>query len=110
MNSIPQNPDEKELRRLLRDAHPPDELPPRFREGVWRRIESARRKGAASPSWIESLAALLFRPAFATAGLAVLMVAGGLLGSLAAAPRVQEAAQARYVAAVSPFHRVPAAP
>jgi hypothetical protein len=96
------------LRKLLKEAHPPAELPPRFQEAVWRRIEAAQRSTSAKGSWIESLLALFFRPAFATAGLAILMLAGGTLGVQTGKARAQEAAQARYITAVSPLHRIAA--
>jgi hypothetical protein len=99
-------PDDQALRRLLREADPSAELPPRFRESVWHRIEVARREPRENPGWLESLVALLFRPAFATAGLAILMIAGGFLGAQSGRARVEQEAQARYVALVSPLSRV----
>jgi hypothetical protein len=98
--------DDQALRRLLCEADPSAELPPRFRESVWHRIEVARREPRENPGWLESLVALLFRPAFATAGLAILMIAGGFLGAQSGRARVEQEAQARYVALVSPLSRV----
>ncbi len=104
-NSQP-NPDGSSLRRILRESHPPAELPPRFKEEVWHRIQAAERRMPENRSFLESLLALVFRPAFATAGLASLMLAGGFLGVQAGESRSRERAQARYIATVSPFHHV----
>ena len=51
---------------VLRTARPSPSLPPRFQENVWRRIEDAEAP-AKSGSWLDGLAALVFRPRFACA-------------------------------------------
>lgn len=99
-------PDDQALRRLLREADPPVDLPPRFRESVWRRIETARRAAPVGSGWMESIVALLFRPAFAASGLVVLMLAGSFLGVQSGRERARGEAQARYVVSVSPLSRV----
>jgi len=104
-NSQP-NPDGSSLRRILRESHPPAELPRRFKEEVWQRIQATERRMPENRSFLESLLALVFRPAFATVGLASLMLAGGFLGVQAGESRSRERAQARYIATVSPFHHV----
>jgi hypothetical protein len=73
---------------------------------VWRRIYAARRQPSQKPSWLESLVALLLRPAVATAGLAILMIAGGLLGVQSGRERVEQEARARYVDSVNPLSRL----
>jgi hypothetical protein len=98
--------DDEALRRLLREADAPVDLPPRFRESVWHRVEAVRRESPQNPGWLESFVALLFRPALATAGLAILIVAGGFFGAQSGRARVEQEAQARYVASVSPLSRV----
>lgn len=107
MNPPPPNADDPKLRALLREAHPSPELPPRFQEGVWQRLDRAGRSGAASGSvgWIEWLVSSLLRPAFATAGLAALMFAGVWMGVREGETRLRRVEQAHYIAAVSPFHR-----
>ena len=99
--------DDPKLSALLRDAHPAPDLPPRFHEGVWRRLDRAERSTAeASPlGWLGQVVRSVLRPAYATAGLAVLMLAGAWLGVRDGEDRTYRADRARYVAAVSPFHR-----
>ena len=76
-------PNDAKFGTLLRASRVAPALPPRFREGVWRRIEDA---DAPAPStgriaWLDALAALVLRPRFALATVAtVLIVAGALLG------------------------------
>ena len=107
MNPPPPNADDSKLRALLREAYPSPELPPRFQEGVWQRLDRADRSGVASGStgWIEWLVGSLLRPAYATAGLVALMFAGVWLGVREGETRLHRVEQAHYVAAVSPFHR-----
>lgn len=106
MNASPDPTPDPELRTLLRSAHPSPGLPPRFQEGVWRRLERSERLNP-SQGWFESLIAGLFRPAYASFGLALVMIAGislGLRDTDASNPRTE---RARYLAAVSPLHQVP---
>ena len=86
---------------VLRTARPSPSLPPRFQENVWRRIEEAEAP-AKSGSWLDAFAALVLRPRFAYATVAMLMVAGVLLGSYQGAQTVRQGEQARYLAAVAP--------
>jgi hypothetical protein len=96
-------PEDVKLRTLLRDSREAPALPPRFREGVWSRIEqeerSARREG---PGWLDALAALLMRPRAALAGVAILLVAGAVLGAREGAHAARQDAQSQYLAAVAP--------
>jgi hypothetical protein len=92
------------LGTLLRESRVSPALPPRFREGVWRRIEEA---DAPAPStgvipWLDALAALVLRPRFALVTATVLMVAGALLGVREGSQMAKQDAQARYLAAVAP--------
>jgi hypothetical protein len=90
------------LREASRTAESP--LPPRFREGVWRRIEEAEApaRSPGSPTWLEALAAMVLRPRFALATAMVLMVAGTLLGVHEGHHLARQDAQARYLAVVAP--------
>jgi len=100
--NLNQNPDDPNLGRVLRQARPETELPPRFQEGVWRRIAEAEAPTRSGVSWLETLAALILRPRFAFATAAILVVAGGLLGARGGMEFARKDAQARYVAAVAP--------
>ena len=88
MNKENINPDptrrasDARLGALLRESRVSPALPPRFQEGVWRRIEEAAApvKATGGITWLDALAALVLRPRFALATAAVLMVAGALLG------------------------------
>ena len=106
MNSPQPNTDDSKLRALLREAHPSPELPPRFQEGVWQRLERAgrRHQETASVGLIERLVRGLFRPAFATGGLVAAMFAGVWLGVREGETRLRRVEQSHYVAAVSPFY------
>ena len=104
MNETHQFPEDLNLRTQLRAAKPSPDLPPRFQENVWRRIESGESAGkqSADPTWLEALAALLLRPRFAVATAALLVIAGGLWGVRDGTEFARKDAQARYVAAVAP--------
>ena len=93
------------LGALLRESRVSPELPPRFQEGVWRRIEEADApvKSTAGIAWVDALAALVLRPRLALATDAVLMVAGALLGVRDGSQSAHHDAQARYLAAVAPL-------
>ncbi|MFO1452699.1 MAG: hypothetical protein U1F61_31320 [Opitutaceae bacterium] len=106
MNSPQPNSDDSKLRALLREAHPSPELPPRFQEGVWRRLERAgrRHQETVSLGLIERVVRGLFRPAFATVGLVAVIFAGVWMGVREGETRLRRVERAHYVAAVSPFH------
>lgn len=96
--------EETKLRELLRHSRPNAELPPRFQENVWHRIEKAESAGTPAPAggWVNAVAGWLVRPrlAFATATMLVLVGVG--LGLHNGVQQAQAEAQARYVAAVAP--------
>ena len=98
------NPDDARLGTLLRASRVAPTSPPRFQEGVWRRIEeaSAPAKVTGGITWLDALAALVLRPRFALATAVVLMVAGALLGVREGGQTAKRDAQARYLAAVAP--------
>ena len=98
-------PNDEPLRSLLRSARPAPALPPRFQEGVWRRLERAEAPAAeaAAPfSWPEKWIDRLLWPRFAIASLALLLLAGGLTGVIANASTEKQRAQERYLSAVAP--------
>jgi len=106
MNPLPDPTPDAELRTLLRSAHPPQDLPPRFQEDVWRRLERDERPRPVS-GWMASLLGILSRPAYASLGLALVMIVGvgqGLRDSKASSLRT---AQARYHASVNPLRQLP---
>jgi hypothetical protein len=89
------------FREVLRTARPSPSLPPRFQENVWRRIEDAESP-VTSGSWLDALTALVLRPRFAYATVAMLVLMGGLLGTYQGAQTARQSEQARYLAAVAP--------
>lgn len=105
MNNETNSSEDARLRDRLREAHPPNELPPGFKNAVWRRIE--RTDENAQPRWFDAVAAWLFRPRFALASLAVVMMLGTLLGLATGDVTARNSAQARYVLAVDPFQKQP---
>jgi hypothetical protein len=89
------------LGALLRQSRPSPSLPPRFQEGVWRRIEDAAAP-AKPESWLDALAVLVLRPRFAFATVSALVLAGVLLGAYDGTQVARQDAQARYLATVAP--------
>ena len=104
MNQDNLNPSDTKLGALLRESRVSPALPPRFQEGVWRRIEEAVAavKTIDDITWLDALAALVLRPRLALATAAVLMVAGALFGVRDGSQSAHQDAQARYLAAVAP--------
>jgi hypothetical protein len=98
------NPADEKLGALLRESRTFPALPPRFQENVWRRIEDAEApaRSGESMTWLEALVALMFRPRFAYAALAALMLAGISLGAYSGAQSTRHEAEARYIASVAP--------
>ena len=92
------------LSTLLRASRVTPTLPPRFQEGVWRRIEEAAApaKVTGGIAWLDALVTLVLRPRFALATATVLIVAGALLGVRNGSQMAHQDAQARYLAAVAP--------
>jgi hypothetical protein len=94
------NSAEDQLSALLHEGRPAPELPPRFRDNVWRRLESTPVTPPAL-TWVEMLATLVLRPRFAFAAVGGLVLAGVLLGAVDGNTRARHEAQERYVAAVA---------
>jgi hypothetical protein len=95
------NTNDPKLTALLRESRVSPALPPRFQQNVWRRIEDAEAP-VKSESWLDALAALILRPKFAFATVAVLLAAGIVFGTLDGSQVARHDAQARYFAAVAP--------
>ena len=104
MKELPSSSEETKLRELLRHARPTTELPPRFQENVWRRIEQAESSGAATDAgnWLSAVAGWLVRPRLAFAVATLLVLVGVGLGLNNGAQQARADAQARYIAAVAP--------
>jgi hypothetical protein len=92
------------LGALLRESRVSPALPPRFQEGVWRRIEEAAApiKATGGITWLDALVTLVLRPRLALTTAAVLIVAGALLGVREGSQAARQDAQARYLAEVAP--------
>jgi hypothetical protein len=97
MNS--QTPDDAKLRALLRESRLAPELPPRFQDAVWRRLERAEAPAA---NWLDALAAWFLRPRLAFATAAAMLLLGISLGIAQGASHADELAKARYLDSVSP--------
>ena len=105
MNNDTHTENDDGLRALLLEARPDAQLPPRFRESVWRRIEKEDAAPATRPAplgWLQRWAERLLLPRFALASLALLLAAGGLAGFVSSADIVKQQAQERYLSAVAP--------
>lgn len=107
MNDQRQSPTNDPLRQVLREWHVEAAPPPRFNEGVWRRIE--REQQATMSPWAAIarwLAGWLARPVPAGAFVTVLLAVGLAAGMLQARDRIEQAsAQQRslYLQSVSPY-------
>ena len=97
------------LRAMLRAAHPAPSLPPRFQEGVWKRLERVEttENKARSGGWLEQLVRRMLQPAYATAMLTAVMLAGTWMGVRDGDQAIDHVERGRYVAAVSPFPTIP---
>ena len=91
--------DEARLSALLREARPSPGLPGHFREGVWRRLE---RTPTPETGWLEALGSWLLRPRVVAAGLAGLVVLGGLTGAVSGSVEAREVARSHYLTSVAP--------
>lgn len=92
------------LTALLHESRPMPALPPRFAEGVWRRIEES--EATLFPSqrtgWFDRLVVQILRPRFILPGLAALLVAGSLLGAHDASQMAKRVSLERYLVSVAP--------
>lgn len=97
-----------ELSRLLRAWTIEPAPPPGFASGVWRRIET-RAAARPAPAWRGMLTAVLHalrQPAFATAWIALLLLAGagtGIVQGQRTAESLHVQMQGRYVQSIDPF-------
>lgn len=98
------NPEDAKLSALLRESRARPALPPRFQEGVWRRIEEteAPLEKSRGRSWLEAIVAGALRPRFALAAAVALIAAGSLAGAQQGLQRARQEAQARYLAVEAP--------
>ncbi|MHB1310220.1 MAG: hypothetical protein ACYDC1_02180 [Limisphaerales bacterium] len=92
------------LRDLLRASRPMSDLPPRFEEGVWRRIARSEIvvEGPGPTNWLDRFVELLLRPRLALTGLTAVVLLGCVAGVWSGREAAIESAQARYLAAVTP--------
>jgi hypothetical protein len=94
-------PNDPQVSALLRQARLSPALPPRFPENVWRRIGDAQAP-ATPASWLDLLAGLIFRPRFALAAAAVMLLAGVLAGTVQGRQAARQEARMNYLASVAP--------
>lgn len=107
MKTNPDNHDEP-LRKVLKEWRTDASLPPRFQEGVWRRIE--RAQAPVTPSvWVviaHWIGTVLPRPTMAAAYVTVLLAIGVTAGWAQAHQtdfRVKEELGQRYVRTLDPY-------
>jgi len=96
------NPNDEKLSALLREARSTPSLPPRFQEGVWRRIEESEIPATARMNWLEAMVSWALRPKFALTAAVVLVAAGSLAGAREGNHAAHQDAQTRYVTSVAP--------
>ena len=108
---IPNDPD-RARHQTLRDWKVDASLPPRFDEGVWKKIERAESVGTVN-LWAVlriRLAEAFARPSLAVSYVVVLLLVGSAAGywqGQIASQRADEKFSAQYVAAVDPYQRLP---
>ncbi|MCP5516915.1 MAG: hypothetical protein H7A45_06605 [Verrucomicrobiales bacterium] len=103
MKSEPSGTGRDALAVALREARPAERpLPPQFTAGVWRRIERAEAAGPGLPAWLLSVLDAMLRPGRIASGVAALMLAGAILGSVQTRTAARETARERYLALVAP--------
>lgn len=108
MNTKHPKEDDARLTALLREWKPDADLPPRFQEGVWRRIaqaEDAKKIPRLAGFWREIEAALR-RPALAACYVAILLFVGlgaGMLQAREQSARMDRTLEARYLQSVDPY-------
>ena len=110
----PESENPEPLRSLMREWKVNEPLPPRFQDGVWRRIQQAEATPvntttlwSAFRSW---LATATPRPAFAVAYLSVLLVVGMAAGYWQARQSTAHLGSelgTRYVQSVDPYQKPP---
>ena len=102
------------LRKVLREWRVTEPLPPRFQEGVWRKIhqaEASQRPVPTTTLWSMGMAwlvAALPRPALAVAYLSVLLVAGmagGYWRARQTTAHLGDELGTRYVQSVDPYQK-----
>ena len=94
------------LSKLLRVWKPDAQLPPRFQEGVWARIERAEVRTPFRQGLLARIEAALARPALAVAYVVVVVFAGvgaGYWHGEGRATQAESAWRARYVQTVDPY-------
>ena len=103
-------PNDEKLSKVLHEWKGQSSLPPRFQEGVWRRIENEASARVKQPSLSDMFAhwlgAILPRPAMATAYIAVLLTIGITVGWAQAYQtnaRVKAELSDRYVSVLDPY-------
>lgn len=97
------NPEAARLRAILREAATVPTAPPRFQEGVWRRIESAEAGNTVETAgWLDAVVMWALRPKFALTAVTALVLLGAILGVQQGMQTARQDAQARYLAAVAP--------
>ena len=108
MKTPDRNPEDPELRSLLREAAREPDLPLRFQEQVWQRLakQTAPATTKSGAYWREFITGMFLRPAYATVGLALMITVSGISGCRSAASASREVAAERYVASVNPLARV----
>lgn len=105
MNYENKTSEDTKLRALVHEGRSAPDLPPGFQNAVWKRIE--RTDTAPQSHWLDALAGWLFRPRFAAASLAAVMLLGIASGVFTGTRAGRLDAQSHYVASVDPFQKQP---
>jgi hypothetical protein len=94
-------PGDPKLSGLLRSSRPGVELPPGFRDAVWRRIEKGEQRPA---GFLERLAQMFLTPRLAMAAVTAVVVLAAGVGAVRGVEKGERQARDRYVASVDPSY------
>lgn len=100
------NQNDEALSRILREWKVKPQLPPRFQDAVWHRIERSETVGPAWRILWDRLSAAITRPTLATSYLAVLLLTGLLAGywqAKVANAQAEAQLSTRYVQVIDPY-------
>ena len=97
------SPNDKKLRQLLRESRLEPALPSNFNESVWRRVSKAQATERASRfAWLDIWLNRMLMPRFAITSLTVLLVIGGISGTINYNTQIKQKALEQYLLSVAP--------
>ena len=109
MTPTPDSDPDRRLSRRLTEWKVEDDLPPRFKEGVWRQLAREEEASATVPAWtllLRRFSGFFARPQMAATTAAILILVGagaGWFRAKADGARLDESLRVRYLQSVNPY-------